>query len=245
MANTPVYSRLKLHRDWAYDAPLKFLWALYIYPRNGRTLTELGTSIKTVIDEYESNKSGSWPVKTDLLEYINDPGGRFGIALAQNVAFPLDAFNMQNTTAGDGSGGYIGLPYSGNRSSYGGENKLDITFFETNIDIFDYFIRPWVIANSYKGLIELGSDDVSDLKCNMQVALFTRDYTSYNNNFPQVQRNLEVRKVFEFDDVVPFQMRGDTLNYSDLTYNDLSRTVSFAFSRYRVMDNSAIPINIF
>jgi hypothetical protein len=242
--STPVYKRLRLHRNWAQDIPLKFLWVLFISPRNGRTLTQLGESIKRVINEYEVTKTGSWPVKTDLLENINDSTGQFGVLLAQNVVFPQDAFNIEDVRPGGGANGYLGLPTSGQRGVYGGQNNLNITFLETNIDVFDYFIRPWIIAGSYKGMIELGEEDENDLKCNMQVVLFTRDFASYNNNLPQTQRKLEIRKVFEFDNVIPYQVKGDALSYGEMTSSNIERTVTFAFTRYRTIDNNSIPIKI-
>jgi hypothetical protein len=93
-------------------------------------------------------------------------------------------------------------------------------------------------------MIELGEEDENDLKCNMQVVLFTRDFASYNNNLPQTQRKLEIRKVFEFDNVIPYQVKGDTLSYGEMTSSNIERTVTFAFTRYRTIDNNSIPIEI-
>jgi hypothetical protein len=52
-----------------------------------------------------------------------------------------------------------------------------------------------------------------------------------------------IRKIYEFYDVVPFQLEGDSLSYGDLGYNDMSKTVSFAFTKYITIDKNNIPIN--
>lgn len=239
----PVKRRLNIHRDWRYDIPLKFLWAIYIYPKT-ETLIKLGNNIKSVIDKYETRDSTQWPVNVACLDEVTDPFGTFGILLAQNIALPSDSFDIANTNI-DGAGGRLGGQYAGNRQGYGGSNKVDITFLETNIDIFDYYIRPWIIAASYKGLIEDGTN-IDELKCDLQLVQFSRDANSYKNVIGGSggPRNisLTVRKVVEFYDAMPFQINGDSLSYGDLGLNDLTKTVSFSFNRYAVVDKNSIPI---
>jgi hypothetical protein len=239
----PIKRRLNLHRDWRYDVPLKYLWAIYIYPRSG-TLNELGVNIKSVIDQYETISSSQWPVNIKCLEEVTDPFGTFGVLLAQNIALPSDAFDISNTDI-PGVGGRLGGQYAGNRQGYGAANKVDITFLETNIDIFDYYIRPWIIAASHKGLIEDGTN--VDLKCNLQLIQFSRDAFSYRSvlgvGASKGPTELSIRKVIEFYDAIPYQINGDALSYGDLSMSDLTKTVSFAFNRYSVMDKNNIPIS--
>lgn len=238
----PVNRRLNIHRDWRYDIPLKFLWAVYIYPRVG-SYNQLGVNIDNVIQKYETFQTNQWPVNIRCLDEVTDPFGNFGILLAQQVALPSDAFEIGSTNI-DGVGGKLGGQYAGNRQGYGGSNKLDITFLETNIDIFDYFFRPWIIANSYKGLIEDGNES-EDLKCNIQLVQFSRDAGSYRDVFVKrstLARELTIRKVVEFYDVAPFQINGDSLSYGDLSISDILKTVSFSFNRYSLIDKNSIPI---
>ena len=235
----PIRRRLQLLRKWRYDIPLKFLWAVYIYPKTPN-LNELGENIRTVISKYEINNTNQWPVNTKGLTDVMDPFGSFGILLAQNIALPSDAFDIGNTTI-DGAGGRLGGQYAGNRQGYGSSNKVDITFLETNIDIFDYFIKPWIIANSYKGLIEDGTGE-NELKCNLRLIQFSRDVESYPGVLGTDSKiDLSVRKIIEFYDVTPFQINGDSLSYGDLSMSDLTRTVSFSFSRYAVVSEDIIP----
>lgn len=238
----PIRRRLELHKDWRYDIPLKFLWAVYIYPKTNR-LDELGENIKSVIDKYETINSNQWPVNTRGLTDVMDRFGTFGVLLAQNIALPSDSFDIGSTMI-EGAGGRLGGQYSGNRQGYGSSNKVDITFLETNIDIFDYFIKPWIIANSYKGLIEDGTDK-DELKCDLQLIQFSRDAYSYRNVIGTGASQgfeLSVRKVIEFYDATPFQINGDQLSYGDIGMNDITKTVSFSFNKYAVVSkDSLIP----
>lgn len=226
-----------------------------IYPKIATTTgdpdyNKLGENIRNVISQYEINNGRQWPVKTEMLSDTVDQYGVFGNLLAQEIALPSDSFDIHNTSI-DGVGGRLGGQYSGNRQSYGGSNKVDITFLETNIDIFDYFFKPWIIANSYKGLIEDGTG-INELKCNLQLIQFTRDATSYRNSigggggiFSGIgdnNINLSVRKVIEFYDAVPFQINGDSLSYGDQTISDIKRTVSFSFRRYAVVSEEALAV---
>ena len=94
------------------------------------------------------------------------------------------------------------------------------------------FIRPWLVAVSYHGLIE----DETDLKCNIIVNLHTKN--------PSGPENLEIpfgdfrnkRKTYMFEDCVPINVEADQLSYGDLSNSDLERTVSFAFSKYSLLD---------
>jgi len=239
----PVKRRLNVHRDWRYDIPLKFLWAIYIYPKT-TVMSTLGSNIQAVINKYESFAPNQWPVNIKCLDEITDPLGNFGILLAQNIALPSDAFDVSNTSI-DGAAGWLGGQYAGNRQGYGGTNKVDITFLETNIDIFDYFLRPWIIAASHKGLIEDGTN-LEELKCDLQLIQFSRDAGSYKDVLTPLRASsnvsLDIRKVVEFYDAVPFQVTGDSLSYGELGLNDITRTVSFSFNRYAVLDKHSIPI---
>lgn len=238
----PIRRRLELHKDWRYDIPLKFLWAVYIYPKT-RLLDDLGKNIKSVIDTYETVNTNQWPVNTKCLTDSMDRFGTFGILLAQNIALPSDSFDINNTMI-EGAGGRLGGQYAGNRQGYGGSNKVDITFLETNIDVFDYFFKPWIIANSYKGLIEDGTG-INELKCDLQLIQFSRDAYSYRNvvgvGSPIGQSDLSVRKIIEFYDATPFQINGDSLSYGDLSMSDLTKTVSFSFNKYAVVSSNSIP----
>lgn len=229
----PRAARLERQIKWENDLPLKFLWTINFAARNGST-TDLGNRIKSVISKYE-NRVGGWPVATDIISQQSHPS--HGYVFASAVAFPGDSFSISEQPF-DNTGGLVPAYVGGQRTGYGSSNKLDITFFETNKDILDYFIRPWIIANSHLGLIETGKS-ADDLKCHIQVNFFTRDKPSYS--YPNRDANgvifktvMQLRKTMTFFNCVPFNIAGDQVSYGELTYSDVSKIASFAFSHYVV-----------
>lgn len=238
MFNTPLQARLDLQEYWINDLPLKFLWSINFTTRTGESVTSLGKKISKVIDTYERGSSSKWPVRTNLIDNQSDRTNRFGYLFARSIGFPTESFAV-TTEPIENSGGYIQGFVSADRSGYGSQNKLDITFLETNTDVIDYFIKPWIIACSHKGLIEDGNQE-SDLKCHIQVMLFTRDKSTYKEGatiynpsvYGDKSRSLQPRKLLQFYNAVPFNVAGDSISYNELSEGDVSKTVSFAFSHY-------------
>ena len=227
--------RLKISQDWVNDLPLKFLWAVDFSPRVEGNMSAVGGSVKRIVD---SHQPGSWVVDANAFERQSDNSLQLGYLLAQSIAFPSEQFSI-STESIERSGGYIAGYFGDRRSDYGSQQKIDITFLETNKDIFDYFIKPWIIASSYKGLIE---DDEDDIKCTISVTLFSRarDYytdkwaSSFNPVRPQV--DFTPRKQYIFYDCVPTNIEGDAISYGDLSVSDFTKTVSFVFSYYKIQD---------
>ena len=267
MPNSPIKTRLKLHRDWQNDLPLKFLWTVDFATRDGKDTATLGSRINNVISQYERRNGQDWFIEESLLKDQSDSSSEFGYLLAQNIAFPNESFNISTENI-EGAGGYLMGYVSGDRAQYGSSNKIDVTFLETNTDIIDYFIKPWIIANSFKGLIEDGITN-EDLKCHITVTLYTRDkasYSSKNNSIAKTTKNLpeqkfEPRKKIIFYNAIPFNVAADAISYNDLSFAELTKTVSFAFSHYNtvelhssapvtsntliapVLNNNALPVN--
>jgi len=229
---SPFQKRLSYQRDWANDFPLPFLWKIYFEPRNGGKMSTIGKNITKVLGKYERRTNIQWPVDTERLDSLTDKSD--GFLYAASVAFPSDIFDIQTMEVKNIGGlinGYIG----GDRGNYGTQNKLDITFSVTNIDVIDYFIRPWVLAVSHKGLIEMGAGDSEDLKCNITIDLHTRDVSTYNQEFNfNDTKNLTMsrRKRFVFYNAVPFNTNGKDISYGDFSTEDIKHTASFAFSHY-------------
>ena len=235
-----IQSRLRLHQSWIADLPLKFLWTVDFSPRVGSNMSSVGSSVEKIVNEYQPK---SWIIDPNLFDKYTDNGQRLGYLLAQNVALPSEQLQL-GTEPMANSGGFIAGYFADRRANYGGENKLDITFLETNKDIFDYFIKPWVVATSYKGLIE---DDKDDIKCTIVVTLFSKSdayyrdkfYSSYNASRPMV--DFTPRKSYIFHDCVPFNVEGGAMSYGELDIGDLTKAVSFAFSYYEIYDRTAPP----
>ena len=242
MASSPTASRLALHQDWVNDLPLKFLWTVDFQTRSGKSMTELGNSVNRVLTKYERVNSSVWQVDANSITSKSDSTGNFGYLLAQAISFPSEGFRIKTVDTGD-TGGYI-TGYAGSeRNNYGTGNKLDITFLETNIDVIDYFIKPWIIASSHRGLIEDGNTE-EDIKCNIIVNLHTKDKSSYSTTVKLTQRKFEPRKQITFYNAVPYQVAGDMVSYGLLSYEELTKVVSFAFSHYSVTTPSSYLDNV-
>lgn len=228
-------------RKSRYNAiPLKNLWEITFSPEvqapvnqvqsnnNGFGESNLVTSINNVLDIYESTNGVNrrrFPLRTDLLNIEGD-GDINGISfLAQKISLPTDAFNVtysNNTSMGGFKPGYIG----DTREAY---TTIDIDFIETYWDIFEYFLRPWAIAASYKGLIEDG-DDSTNIKGKMFVTLYDRQ-----GPLSDIVDTWEVRKQYVFRGVVPASVPGEVLSYSSSEASNVVRTASFAFKDYYVV----------
>lgn len=211
---------------WEYDIPHKFVWAVDIYGVSK-------TNIDNVLNQYERRDIRThWPVAQEItIEAVRSQLGFVG--LAQEVAFPSESFQIQNMDMGQ-SGGFIQGITGGIRNPYGSQNKIDITFLENNIDIIDYFLKPWIIATSHKGLIEDG-DVNTNLKATIDVYLYAR--AKYRNDVPSLRKHLT------FYNCVPFTANPDAVSYNDLSYSDITKVVGFAFDRYTINNFNAPVIS--
>lgn len=228
-------SRLKLHQNWASDFPLKFLWTVNFSGR-GASMSTVGDNVSNIIQTYEG---GSFPVKESLIDDYSSPSNDLGMLLAQNASLPNEQITI-GTEALQNTGGFRAGYFADRRADYGSQNKLDLTFLETNVDIMDYFIKPWVVATSYKGLIEDGEQDI---KCNIDLLLYSRSDAYYDDKFSSSQDfnrplvEYKARKMYSFYNSAPFNIEGGQLSYNnELSLEELSKTVSFAFSHYKVED---------
>lgn len=229
----PLPLRIQLQNDWRNDIPLKFLWTIHFFPRTSSftqstTMAGIGRNIRNLIDKYEG--VDKWPIDYSVIDRQSDSSGLFGYMFAYSVAFPNDAFDITSPSFGT-TNGFLPGNVGGLRATYGSNNGLNITFLETNVDVIDTFIRPWIIAASHKGLIEDGKDDV---KCNVLINLYTRDKNQVNGGIitPDTVVNFQRRKSFVFEDVTPNQVKGDSISYGGLDASELQKTVTFAFNRY-------------
>ena len=220
---SPIKQRIQVHQDWAGDIPLKNLWGVYFSGRDGdRTLNNVGSNIKQTLDDFQP---GSFHVETGLIDL-----------LAQGVTMPTE--NVQvNTTDIQGAGGFIQGYYGESRGKYG-TNGLSIDFLETNTDIFDFFIKPWIVATSYKGLIEDGENDI---KCNITIAQYSRTDAFYGDKSGSSQKRgirrpqeYKVRKQTNFHNCVPVSMAADQISYGELSESDIKRSVGWTFSHYDI-----------
>jgi len=236
VANTSQ-ARLKLQQSWVSDLPLKFLWTISLDSRTGGIMTSVGENIQEIVNDYEP---GVWRVDPPIIDSHTDT--TLGYLLAQAVALPTEQLTV-GVVSVDKSGGFVSGYYGDRRQNYGSEQKIDITFLESNKDIFDFFIKPWIVAGSYKGLIE---DDERDIKCNITLTEYSRVDAFYDNKWASSNDptrplySFTPRKSFVFYNCVPTNIAAESLSYGELGISDLTRVVSFVFSHYRTIDQTAL-----
>lgn len=166
-----IRKRLRLHQDWTNDIPLKNIWGINFSARSGTgAMSNVGDAIVHYLDIY---RPYSFNVDTQLFDRVSD--SESGFLLAQAVSLPNEEFRVSQSTI-DNSGGFQPIQIGGNiASSY----SLDITFLETNRDVFSFFLQPWAVAASYKGLVEDTDPAEKDIKCNIDIIQYTRTAERY------------------------------------------------------------------
>lgn len=242
MSQSPINARLDLFSEWATDLPLKFLWVVHI--SNEVTIDNINIILgkgSGVNARYERRNTHEWPIKYKSLEELSHP--TFGFLLAQKLTLPNESYNITNTVIKNNAGFLPGM-VSGNRTGYGAQNGLSLDILETNYDAIDYFIKPWIIAASHKGLIEDGGPSV---KCEINAYLFTKDSNTYYPNKEIITvgervkvRKLQLRKHITFERCVPYQVGPNELNYDDLP--PPTQQVSFAFERCYTNNTNLINV---
>ena len=90
---------------------------------------------------------------------------------------------------------------------------------ETNLDFSSGLIRPWIIAASYKGLINLGEQ--KSIKCSIDIQEFTNK---------SVDSEKPIRKFHKFKGCVPVSVNGKTLKYDSEEIR--TNSVNWVFEKY-------------
>lgn len=227
MALEPTSRHLNgLSKEWDNNIPTrKFLWTIDFQGRSGTKLsTGLANNVKQVLKDYEGKDR--WTFLDNLFDKRTD--AELGFIYAQGVSLPQEQV-VVGTLPVQRAGGIVAGYYGDRRADYGSENKLDITFLEQNKDVVDLFIRPWLVAISYHGLIE----DETDLKCNIVVNLHSNNPDGKGFKDVPFGDMINKRKTYKFEDCVPITVEADQLSYGgDTSQSDITRTCSFAFSKY-------------
>lgn len=200
---------------WDQTIPLKTLWTLQF-----TSLPLVIRSVDTILagTERTSSSIAKFPTNKNIsdLSYSNFTASTL---LAQKIQFPSDGLGV-STTSNNNMGGLFGGYYSTQRENY---NSINVEFLETNKDIIDFIMRPWLIAATYKGLIE---DNELSIKTDMIVSL----YSKYDEN------TWASRKTIKFEGVVPVNTPGDMINYESSVNSAIIKPASLAFKRYYVLD---------
>lgn len=206
---------LDLLAKWDYNVPLTTQWAISIVP-------EAGNNLFSIIDEYTRIDSNNFYIPVELQakllnEKVQPKFDGVGLYFAQSVSIPAESFNVTSTGSSN-MGGYLKGLVGGDRLDT--ESKgLKIDFLETNLDFSSGLIRPWIIAASYKGLINLGAQN--SIKSTIEIT----EYTSTNN-----REDKPVRKIHKVTGCVPISVSEKTLKYDaeEIRIN----TVNWSIEKY-------------
>ncbi len=227
-----IRKRLRLHQDWTNDIPLKNIWGINFSARTGSgEMVNVGEAIRYYLDIYRPQ---SYNVDTTLLDRVSD--WDVGFLLAQEVRFPDESFSI-DTAGVSQAGGFRSALVGGDRAE---NNNLDVTFLETNRDVFSFFFQPWVVAASYAGLIE--DDTEPDIKCNIDIIQYSRSAEKYADKVSESNKRQRdgdtvefgIRKMHTFYDVVPNTVQGDQISYGKMGDGDITRGVGFTFAHYQL-----------
>lgn len=226
-----IRKRLRLHQDWTNDLPLKNIWGINFSARTGSgAMVNVGDAIEYYLDIYRPR---TFKVDNDLMDRVSD--FESGFLLAQNVSFPGQNFSVGSNTI-ENSGGFQPIQIGQQNSS---SHELDITFLETNRDVFSFFIQPWIVACSYAGLIEDPTEP--DIKCNIDLIEYTRTAQRYADKVGESNKitgrdevEFGIRKMHTFYDCVPFLMDEEALSYGALSEGDITRKATFNFAHYQL-----------
>ncbi len=221
-----IQKRLAVHQDWFGDIPLKNQWSIQFAPRDSGDMVSFGNNIASVLEAYTPTTFPSFTDNMGIFEAVSDNVG--GMLLAQSVAMPTESFEVSDIGLGN-TGGFLQGKVGGKRSA---PSKLSVGFIETNVDIFAHFIKPWMVAASFKGLIE---DDGPNIKCNINIAQYTRLKGGYPTYSPEGgSEEISISKMSTFYNCVPTNVVEDQISYGEISADELIREVDFIYSHYDI-----------
>jgi len=217
MAASPRNTFLSNLATWAYDIPYSAQWAMQID-------TDVPTStFMTTLQQYTrvDLDDGFFVDDSIINKLLNTSvaGQQDGLGLhfAQSITVPQDGFTP-GAAGVEESGGYIKGVIGGSRMGVS-EKTITTELLETNLDFVDGILRPWMIAASYRGLIE--RSDLTSVKCTLYITQYTKG------------PNRPIRKIHHFYGCVPFDISSSTLDYEAEKLT--KRSVKWLYNHYRYL----------
>jgi hypothetical protein len=197
------------------DVPLQTQWVVRIAPKIGLfdffnqiiRYSSVDHSIMRESVKYSHYEKFLGP-RTNALE------DGLGLYFAQSIELPGESLDMETISmAGDNC--FVQSSVIKNRSS-GSKREFSMKLLETNVDIVDGLIRPWIIACGYRG--NVAAPGLPSLKADVQVVQYTKGVTK------------PVRKIHNFIDCTPYSTGGSELQYD--TESIVAKNVSWIYNYY-------------
>lgn len=213
--NSPREHFLSNISVWELDVPLHTQWVVRIAPKAG--LFDFFNEILryTSVDHSQLRES----VKYSHYEKFLGPRTNaleegLGLYFAQSIELPGESLDME-TVGMNGDNCFIQSSVIKNRSS-GSKREVSMKLLETNVDIVDGLIRPWIIACGYRGNVMIRG--LINLKADIQVVQYTKGATK------------PVRKIHNFIDCTPYTVGGTDLQYDSESI--VAKSVSWIYNYY-------------
>jgi len=158
-----------------------------------------------------------WDVAYNINAALNDVFfiGKKYYLLARGCTFPGDGFKLDH--AGSSFTGMLKAPVGTERNEL---QEVTITFLETNQSVADLIMRPWAILASHWSLKEQA------IRIPIKLTCFQKD---------GVNSPVQVRKIIELEQAVPFSIDQEEFNYT--ADKVIDRQVKFVYTRYKVIAN--------
>lgn len=237
----------KVSKNWDLSFVYPKIWAIKFSPA-GTSSSSLGSSISRVLQEYKDINNFSSVFNNNnpyaaILQANNEHhvsvGNSKHFLLANKISIPGETLQLAtgSVPSADVSGGILWGRAVGSRlSNPVNTNKIGITFFDTNKEILDLLIKPWLAAISYQGLIE--DPSCPCLKCDISAYFFAKS----SANGKVVQTTLNIPR-----NVAQFYNEGENKFSNWSSTNNTVRVSSYSehkpYLRKTIVFKNCIPIS--
>jgi hypothetical protein len=203
--------------EFELDIPLHTQWILRIIPQN--SLVSFFNEIKKYIAVDHTQLS--YATKYEYIEKFlgpktNSQRDGLGLFFAQSLDIPEESLELE-VPAMAGDNGFLQGNLIKKRAS-GGSRQLTMTLLETNVDIVDGLIKPWLIACGYRGNCEMPY--APNLKADIEIVQYAKG------------GGLEkpARKMHHFMGCTPFTCDGSSLQYD--SEKVVAKKISWVYNYY-------------
>lgn len=239
----------KVSNNWGLTFVYPKIWAISFSPASGKnSSSHLGTAIKQVLTKYNdiNNFRSVFYSKNPYSRILSSPsevtvsvGDAVHFLLANKISIPGENIQLSTGTisAADMAGGILwGRALGSRQSNPSSTNKIKITFFDTNKELIDLLIKPWLAAVSYQGLIE--DESCPQLKCDITAHFFAKSSAqAVVNRNDEIQITSNIPQFFNNKQNSTWTSSNATVKVSQLSEDKpyLRKTVTF---------KNCVPINI-
>lgn len=195
--------------------PLQTQWVLRITPQSDLFLFFDEIRKYVSVDHSQLREATSYShFRKFLGERANSKKDGLGLYFAQSVDMPGDSLDLTNGSI-DGDNVFLQGNLINSRQS-ANKRDLNTSLLETDADILDGLIRPWIIACGYRGNCEIPTK--TSLKADIEVVQYSKGM------------HKKFRKIHHFIGCTPHTCDGSGLVYNK--DNIVAKKVSWIYNYY-------------